>query len=66
MLYNQAVLQTLINHQVNLLSDENRKLREKLNLITTQVKALPGGAGLALSATELSTPPRTKIVPLSG
>lgn len=53
-----------LSKQVNLLSDENRRLREKLSLITSQVKALPGGASLALCATELSTP-RTKIVPLS-
>ncbi|KAG7169477.1 uncharacterized protein LOC121865744 isoform X2 [Homarus americanus] len=54
-----------LTKQVNNLNDENRRLREKLSLITTQVKALPGGAGLAVSAAEMPTPPRTKIVPLS-
>lgn len=48
------------------MNDENRRLREKLSLITTQVKALPGGACLAMSVSDVASPPRTKIVPLSG
>ncbi|KAK8744255.1 hypothetical protein OTU49_000701 [Cherax quadricarinatus] len=51
--------------QVNHLNDENKRLREKLSLITTQVKALPGGAGLAVSAADVPVPLKTKIVPLS-
>ncbi|XP_066987141.1 uncharacterized protein [Macrobrachium rosenbergii] len=54
-----------LNKQVTLAADENKRLREKLSLISAQVKTLPGGASLAASASELSTPPKTKIVPLS-
>lgn len=56
----------LFAFQVNQMNDENRRLREKLSLITTQVKALPGGACLAMSVSDVASPPRTKIVPLSG
>lgn len=52
--------------QVNNLSNENRRLKEKLSLIATQVKALPGGASLAASASELTTSSRTKTLPLTG
>ncbi|XP_064113316.1 uncharacterized protein LOC135219980 isoform X3 [Macrobrachium nipponense] len=55
-----------LNKQVTLAADENKRLREKLSLISAQVKTLPGGASLAVSASELGTPPKTKIVPLSG
>lgn len=48
-------------HQVNHLNDENKRLKEKLSLIATQVKALPGGAGLAASASEVTAALRTKI-----
>lgn len=54
-----------LTRQVNQMNDENRRLREKLSLITTQVKALPGGACLAMSVSDVASPPRTKIVPLS-
>ncbi|XP_068217471.1 uncharacterized protein spn-F isoform X3 [Palaemon carinicauda] len=54
-----------LNKQVNLTAEENKRLREKLSLISAQVKTLPGGASLAASASELSTPLKTKIVPLS-
>lgn len=50
-----------LSKQVNVLNEENKKLKEKLSLIATQVKALPGGAGLAASASELTTAPRHKI-----
>ncbi|XP_045615329.1 paramyosin [Procambarus clarkii] len=54
-----------LTKQVNHLNDENKRLREKLSLITTQVKGLPAGVGLTVSAAQVLTPPRTKIVPLS-
>lgn len=54
-----------LNKQVTLTTDENRRLREKLSLISAQVKTLPGGASLAASASEFTSQPRTKIVPLS-
>ncbi|XP_045136491.1 uncharacterized protein LOC123519334 isoform X3 [Portunus trituberculatus] len=50
-----------LSKQVNVLNEENKKLKEKLSLIATQVKALPGGAGLAASASELTTASRRKI-----
>lgn len=52
-----------LSKQVNNLSNENRRLKEKLSLIATQVKALPGGASLAASASELATSSRTKALP---
>lgn len=50
-----------LSKQVNHLNDENKRLKEKLSLIATQVKALPGGAGLAASASEVTAASRNKI-----
>lgn len=66
LLYFYYSIYVLFAFQVNQMNDENRRLREKLSLITTQVKALPGGACLAMSVSDVASPPRTKIVPLSG
>ncbi|KAG0723234.1 hypothetical protein GWK47_043050 [Chionoecetes opilio] len=50
-----------LSKQVNHLNDVNRKLKEKLSLIATQVKALPGGAVLAASASDFTVASKTKM-----